>query len=125
MPPPLAASALGRADRPGHGARDGQRLRVVRAAVQPRERLDGVHLVGETAQLPLRNKTAHGARDEGGDLVGDGQGADAAVFGGDPLFQQEVAGLNEGFTPPNGESPEWAAACLARDEAKRQAAEWA
>jgi citrate lyase subunit beta/citryl-CoA lyase len=37
----------------------------------------------------------------------------------------QVAALNEGFTPPNGESPEWAAACLARDEAKRQAAEWA
>jgi citrate lyase subunit beta/citryl-CoA lyase len=41
------------------------------------------------------------------------------------LELEQVAALNQGFTPSEDEAPAWAAACRARDEAKRKAAEWA
>jgi citrate lyase subunit beta/citryl-CoA lyase len=38
---------------------------------------------------------------------------------------EQVAALNRGFTPSHNENAEWAAACQARDAAKREAMEWA
>jgi citrate lyase subunit beta/citryl-CoA lyase len=38
---------------------------------------------------------------------------------------EQVAALNQGFTPLSGEAPEWAEACRARNESKHQAMEWA
>ncbi len=37
---------------------------------------------------------------------------------------EQVIGLNRGFTPSHNEDPELAAACAARDDAKRAAVEW-
>jgi citrate lyase subunit beta/citryl-CoA lyase len=37
---------------------------------------------------------------------------------------EQVAALNRGFTPSRNEDAEWAAACAARDDAKRAAVEW-
>jgi citrate lyase subunit beta/citryl-CoA lyase len=38
---------------------------------------------------------------------------------------EQVAALNRGFTPSRNDDAEWAAACQARDDAKRDAIEWA
>jgi citrate lyase subunit beta/citryl-CoA lyase len=38
---------------------------------------------------------------------------------------EQVAALNRGFTPSHNENAEWAAACQARDAAKRDAMAWA
>jgi citrate lyase subunit beta/citryl-CoA lyase len=38
---------------------------------------------------------------------------------------EQVAALNQGFTPPQREDAEWADACRARDDARQQAIEWA
>jgi citrate lyase subunit beta / citryl-CoA lyase len=37
---------------------------------------------------------------------------------------EQVAALNRGFTPLDEDAPEWAEACRARDEARRQAIQW-
>ena len=48
----------------------------------------------------------------------------AGFKGGLCVEPEQVAALNRGFTPSRNEDAEWAAACAARDDAKRAAVEW-